>query len=120
MVFYPDKKVRNLLTIAGLGVGFVYATRTGDPATENIIVRTLDRTDFEGWDFAHLGLHFTITAMDYKNFSYSLFLSLVWELIEKLLAEDDPYWDDDKDHDYKVNTIGMLAGMLYNVYFVEG
>ena len=119
MSLKPNEKVLKLLAIAGLSVGFVYVTRKEDPAEDNIIVKTLNRTDFEGWDFAHMGLHFSITAMNYENYVYSLFLSLVWEFIEKLLAEDDEYWKDDREHDYKVNTLGMLLGMLYNVYFVR-
>ena len=119
MSFKPDKKILQLLTIAGGVVGLVYVTKKDDPLEDNLLVRTLNRDDFEGWDFAHMGLHFCMTAMDYENYVYSLFLSLVWELIEKILAEDDDYWADDREHDYKVNTIGMLAGMLYNVYFIK-
>ena len=119
MPLKPSKNLINFLGLATLVIGIVYVTRKDDPLEDNILVLTLNRNDFEGWDFAHFGLHFGITAMDYNNYPYSGLISVGWEEVEKMLAKDNPYWLDDGDHDYKVNALGMLSGMAYNKFFVR-
>ena len=119
MPLNPSQNLINLGILATGVIAFVAITRKDDPLEDNIVVLTLNRTDFEGWDFAHFGIHFAITAMDYNNYPYSGLLSVGWEEVEKILAKDNPYWLDDSEHDYKVNALGMLSGMAYNKFFVR-
>ena len=109
-----EKKLYKLLLSALAGVGIIFITRKGD--TGNIIVDLLERKNYEGWDFAHILLHFMITAIDYNNWKYSLILGIGWEQIESMIGG---YWKDNSNHDYKVNSLGMILGMLFNYFIIN-
>lgn len=108
-------KLVKLGSVAAIGVSAVYLMH--HMGSKNIMKDSLDREDYDGWTVAHFMLHFGITALDYRNWPYSIALTLLWEGGEPLLGK---YWAaDDIMFDVKTNTLGMMAGMAFNYYLLN-
>jgi hypothetical protein len=113
------EKLKKILLLSGIGIGAITMIRKTSKEdmnneNENYIVKLLDNNTYDGWLLTHFMLHFSIGAKSPEYWYSSIALSLSWEYVEKLVSEIDEYWLDNANHDIKVNTLGLVCGMLFN------
>lgn len=104
-------------TVAAGGMGALIISKK--MKENNILLRWLDRTDIDGWSFAHFTLHAALGYTFYPKFWVSSIWGFSWEQAEQYIGRSDPkyeYWIDDSQFDYVINHLGMITGMLIRKY----
>ena len=84
--------------------------------SDNFLNRILNKSDYDGWTFAHFMLHLGLGYTFYPKWWISTVWGFTWEQIESKLAENDEYWVDSSEFDYLVNHAGLISGMLIRKY----
>ncbi len=108
-------KLLNIAIISGVLIGGVYYEKEKLEADKRVIMKMLDKTDYTGWDFSHFFLHFNIGLNAPKYWWVSILWSVSWEQLESYYGDNyDSYWKDSDSQDYKLNTSGLIVGLLTN------
>ena len=107
-------RLTKLMTVAGIGMGAVFIN--SKLKKKNIILVWLDKTDYDGWTFAHFLIHMAIGY----SFPYKLYISPIWgylwEQVERKVGQKDTYWLDDSKYDYIINTLGAITGAIFAIF----